>query len=386
MVAMMTQMQQHRMRVLIGTIMAMLGLCPVLSSTAAAQVTSLAAARHAIAEPRIAALETELSAAAQSGATDALARLLQNILADPQMEPTAREWLLDRGLHELAQLSPTPAARAVVEQLALRAPSVFVRADPDHGSFAVPLYDAGATAGFVIDSWQRAEARDEAGAALLAGQTSPVERFALRAGTAEPDPVRAGIVDAFAAAPVAGLASQRETIIAAIDQGRRVDELALVTGRRLGDRELLDHVIGNGVAPVALAAVREVARVLDSVAALESLSVAGRRPEIASTALLEIGTLARQGGPARDFLYRAIDDPLSGPSAAAALGALHDPAVALELGRRLRLARTEQSRRLLVLALGLDGSQSARLELQRFAETRTGSPQLQNVVREWLEH
>ncbi|MFZ2508230.1 MAG: hypothetical protein WAW79_07145 [Steroidobacteraceae bacterium] len=379
-------MQRHPVRGLIGAVMALLALCPALSSTAAAQVTNLAAARRAIEEPRIVALETDLSATAQSGATDALARLLQTIAADPQMEPAAREWLLDRGLHGLAQLPPTAAARAAVLRLALRAPSVFVRADPDHGSSSVPLYDAGATARFVIDSWQRAAARDETGAALLAGQTSPVERFALRAGIAGPDPARAGIVDAFAAAPVSELARQRDTIIAAIGQGRRVDELALVTGHRLGDRELLDLVIGYADPQVALAAVHEVARVLDSVAALESLSVAGRRPEIASAALLEIGMLARQDGRARDFLYRAIDDPLSGPSAAAALGALHDPAVAPELGRRLRLARTEQSRRLFVLALGLDGSQSARIELKRFAEARTGSPQLQNEVRQWLAH
>ncbi len=149
---MITQMQRHPVRVLIGAVMAMLALCPALSSTAAAQVTNLAAARRAIEEPRIVALETELSATAQSGATDALARLLQTIAADPQMELAAREWLLDRGLHGLAQLPPTAAARAAVLRLALRAPSVFVRADPDHGSSSVPLYDGGATARSCITS------------------------------------------------------------------------------------------------------------------------------------------------------------------------------------------------------------------------------------------
>lgn len=73
-----------------------------------------------------------------------------------------------------------------------------------------------------------------------------------------------------------------------------------------------------------------------------------------------------------------------GASAAAALSSLRDPAVALELGQRLRLAKTESSRRLLVLALKLAGAAAARAELQRFAESKARSPELRKELREWL--
>src|SRR6185295_7642615 len=151
------------------------------------------------------AADARLTHAMQSSATDTLVAELQSIDADRQLEPVARESLLDRGMHALARLAPTPAARALAGQLKARAPQIYVRADPDHADRAVPLYDIGATARFVLDSWQRSAVRDQTAAALQAGLSTSVDRFARGAGEAERDPGRSGMIDAFAAAPRAAL-------------------------------------------------------------------------------------------------------------------------------------------------------------------------------------
>ena len=284
----------------------------VMAPAGAVQVIDLATARRATADAATISIEAQLTRAAQSGAVDVLAAQLQSLATDRRMDPAALEWLLDRGLHELTLLSPTPQAQALVESLKPRAPQVFVRADPDHGGFPVPLYDLGATARFVQNSWRRAAAYEETRAALRAGQTSAIERFARGIDTPERDPVRAGIVDAYLTAPPSLLAHQRDAVITAISQGARVDELALAMAERLADRELLDPVIGHADAPIALAAPPIASRRFDPALALNSLIAASHRPDIASAAVLEIGRLADNDSTARGYLYQAIEDPLAG--------------------------------------------------------------------------
>ena len=130
---------------------------------------------------------------------------------------------------------------------------------------------------------------------------------------------------------------------------------------------------------------RRLLRALDASAALEALTRASRRADIASAAVLEAGRLATNDAAARRFLFEALDDPGIATSAAASLGALHDPAVSAEIGRRLSDARSDGERRLLVLALRLDMSPAARAELERFSRSGKGSPALQAKTRHWLE-
>jgi len=236
----------------------------------------------------------------------------------------------------------------------------------------------------VLRIWERHAARDEAAASLLAGGTSAVDRFAARAGAGESDPVRAGIADAFRAASLRLLIGQRSTMVDGLARGRRVDELALILAERLADAELFNLIFGHADAPVALSGIAGIARTLDAQTSFELLALASRRAEIASAAVLAIGRLARSDAAARRFLFDAIDEPDIGPSAAAALAASGDASITPELGRRLAESRTEESRRLLVLALKLDGSAGAREELRRFAATKAGSAQLQEEVQQWL--
>lgn len=348
-----------------------------------AAVVDPAAARRAITQASVVAADAELAGFARAGNVTALASALDRIAIHPALDDVEREWLLDQGLHELARLAPTPEARVTVARLALRPPTVFTQADPEHGAHVTPLYDVGATARFVMRSWERAGARELALADLRAGRGAAVARFAATSGGTR-DPVRAGIVDAFQEAPERLIELQRAPILSAIALGRRVDELALVLAERLADAELLELVIGNADAPVALAAVEAVPRTFHRQAALELLASATRRAEIGSAAMLAIGGLAKDDGAARDLLFSAIEDPELGASAAAALAGLSDPGVAAELGRRLRASRSESSRRLYALALRLDPGLAAREELRRFAATRTGSGELQREVQLWL--
>ena len=351
----------------------------------AASLVDPASARRAIANPATTAQDAELSALAASGRATELAARLEVVAHDRTITDVAQEWLLDRGLHALARIAPTPEARASVVRLAARAPMVYTRVDPDHGDRATPLYDAGATARFVLRNWDRNAARERARADLAAGGNAAVDRFASRDDIEGADPLREGIAEAFLAAPLPQLATQRAAIVGALVRGGRVDELALILATQLADRELYGLVFDHADEPVALAAVSGVSETLDAASALEALAIASRRAENASAAVLEIGRLARTDDAARRFLFDAVTAPDVGPSAAAALAGLHDPAVSAELARRLAGAHTEESRRLLVLALKLDASPAARTELERFAATRAGSAPLQKKVRQWLE-
>jgi hypothetical protein len=350
----------------------------------AARVVDPATERLAVQDPAIAALDAELVSLAASGRATELAARLQLIAHDASLVDVAQEWLLDRGLHALARLEPTREARVTVARLSLRAPLVYGIVDPDHGRRATPLYDAGATARFVLRSWDRAAARRQAGAELAAGSIASVARFAARGDAGLTDPVLEGTAEAFRVAGTAELAAQRAAIVEAIAAGRRVDALALIVAERLADRALYELVVDNADEPVALDAIASAGRTLDASTALAVLARASRRAAISSAAVLEIGRLARNDGTARQFLLDALADPGIGPSAASALGRLSEPAVSAEIGRRLGAATDEPTRRTLALALHLDPGPAARTELERFAASRAGSPHLQKEVRQWL--
>ena len=347
----------------------------------AARIVDPASARAAISTPAVSARDAGLATLASEGRATELAARLELIARDGSLPDVAQEWLLDRGLHALARMTPSPAARATVRRLALRSPTVFTRVDPDHGDRATPLYDAGATARFVLRSWERSAARTAAAADLAARDARATFRFAGETSA----PARDGIGDAFHAAPIAELASQRPAVAAALRAGRRVDALARVLAVRLADAELFDLVIDYADAHEALAAVAAAPRSLDAGASLELLVRASRRADIASAAVLEAGRLAANDAAARRFLFESLADPAIAPSAAAALARLGDPAVSAEIGRRLGAARSDEERRALVLALRLDASPAARAELERFAREGSGSPAMQEKALRGLE-
>lgn len=347
----------------------------------ASRLVDPASARRETTAPSVVARDAELAALEAAGRSAELAARLDVIARDATLSDVAQEWLLDRGLHALARLDATPASRATVARLAARAPAVYTRVEPEHGGRATPLYDTGATARFVLRSWERREARAATTAALSARDTRIARRFA-----DEPSQdARAGAADAFREAPLADIAVQRATITAALGQGLGVDALALVLAERLADTALFGLLIDYADGREALAAVASAPRALDPVAAMAILARASRRADIASAAVLAAGGLAAQDAGARQFLFDALSDPGIAPSAAAALGALGDPDVRAELGRRLAAARNDAERAVLLLALNLDGNPAARAELERFARAGAGSPRLRAKARRWAD-
>jgi hypothetical protein len=357
-------------------------LCLAEDAAFAARVVDLASARRTVSSPVVAAQDGELAALAAAGRATELAARLERIAHDATLNDVSQEWLLDRGLHALARSAPTPAARASVARLATRQPRVYTRIDPDHGDRATPLYDAGATARFVLRQWDRVAAREAAAAEIATGRTTPIVRFA---GAVANGPARDGIADAYRAAPRAALAAQRADVVDALAQGRRVDALGLVLAERLADATLFGLVLDYADEPVALAAIPAVARTHDAGTALALLARASRRADVASAAVLEIGRLAEANAAARHFLFESVAEGDIGPSAAAALARLGDPTVSAEIGRRLAASDDEPTRRRLVLALKLDASPAARSGLERFVMTGAGSAPLRNEVRQWLE-
>lgn len=346
-----------------------------------ARVVDVAGARQAISTPAVSARDAGLAALAAEGRATELAARLELIAHDGSLTDVAQEWLLDRGLHALARIEPSPAARATVARLSARTPTVYARIDPDHGERATPLYDAGATARFVLRSWERQAARATARADLAARRTAAVSRFA----DAASEPARSGIADAYREAPAAEVAAQRAAVAGALTDGRRVDALALILAERFADRDLFAQLVDYADEREALAALASARRTLGADPAFGIFVRASRRADIASAAVLEVGRVAAHDAAARGFLFEALADPGIAPSAAAALAALGDPGISAEIGRRLALARSDAERRLLVLALGLDGSAAARAELDRFARSGAASPQLQAKTRRWLE-
>lgn len=361
-----------------------LWLAPVIVS--AELVINPASVRQLLQTSDVAAIDSGIAKLAADRHVSELAFRLDDIAGDRSLHPVARAWLLNRGLHELVLLAPTPEARSVVLELSHRKPEVFTKVDPDHGDRTTPLYDTGATARFVLRSWQRESARTEAREDLASGRVVAVDRFAAADNrTAAGDAIRAGIIEAYADAPLPQLLSQRDTLAAAMTSGAHVDELALVLARRLADVELATLVLGRADPSIALAAIYSLLQVFEANSALEMLVHASGRAEISSAAMLEIGLLARYDRAARTVLLESLEDPDLGPSAAAALAGIGDPAVPAEVGQRLRASRSDWSRRMYVLALKLDSSPAARQELHRFLETGRGPPQFRREVRQWLE-
>jgi hypothetical protein len=350
----------------------------------AREVVTRSAARGVATQSATLTRAQRLTALRESGAADALVAEIEQLIADRSQTALARESLLDRGLHELARVPPTPAGRSLLERVARQEPQIFVRVDPDHGTHAVPLYDPAATARFVLKQWDRTTARQLALSALAANGTWPLERFARDATPPTQDAVKAGIEDAFRTVDAATLAGCRESIIAALGRGDRIDEIAALSAARLRDAELAQLVVGHADADVALNLVRRVPDVLDSAAALDVLIAASRRQEIASASLLAMGRVARRDTRAKEYLFDALNDGSSAPSSAAALASLQDPDVVALLGRNLQTAKHESMRRTLALALQLDGSPAARAQLDKFAKSRLGSAQLQKEIRAWL--
>lgn len=116
--------------------------------------------------------------------------------------------------------------------------------------------------------------------------------------------------------------------------------------------------------------------------ALEWLTEAARRPELASAAVLGLGRLAARMPDAEAALAAHLGDPETGASAAAAFAQLDLPDRLARIDSWLGRAQTSGQVNDLALALRLEGSPAARRRLQALADDpRLGLAQRKELQR-----
>lgn len=354
------------------------------TASPAAVLIDVATARRVIEAPPVTAAAERLRQHASSGSTDAVVSELRAVLKDSTLAPPAQEWLLESGLHALRRLPATPAALALADELSTRVPRVLTRVEPEHGDHGVPLYDVASVARYLVRDWSSREAKLSATKSLASSNANAVETWLNQDRSLRSMAVRDGIAAAWREASVEQLAGQRAAVVAAMRAGRDADGLALQLARRLRDAELYSLTVGYAEPAVALAAVQSAARDLDPGTALGVLHRAADREPIASAALLAIGRLAATDSAARQLLFDRLSDPVGGDSAATALARIDDPALVTRLATHLDRPTDELTRRRVVLALRLNGSEAARDALGRLLASKQGSAELRREVAAWL--
>jgi hypothetical protein len=343
-----------------------------------------APARAAVLEPGAAHAAAHLAAAeayaeriAATGDAAALLRLAHDAQSDSALPAPARERVLYLCALALADADVEAGAEAATDALlallAARPTNVEVWQYDGPARFAVPLYDVAAAARYAQRRRVERRAIDVALAGIARGSDTPLAQYDAAAGA--PAEQRA-ILAAFAHADADALLAYRDRLYLAAANGTEVGVAALVAGR-LADVELMRAALEHADAPTALDIVRGVRTSFPEAEAVDLLAAATTRADVGSAALLEIGRLAASMPRARALLFAALAQPASGGSAAAALGAAHDPDIAAELLDWVRTQQDVARARRGVLALRLDASPAARAALAEVA----GDPKLAAPLR-----
>lgn len=325
-------------------------------------------------------LAKELAAAIER-ARESSARLVAIGLDVEQrgdLNPIARERLLREVALALARAAPDATARTLIGRFAQRPPAVRVWLREDGHRTAVTWFDVAGAARYTTRRWAERAAEAEASAALTAASVDLVEKFA-----AGDDAFRRGAVNAVQRAPAERLLALRDPIASALQTDPSFAALALPLALDLGDVALLSSAVGTGDAATVLVALQGIAAALSPADALSVLEAALPRADVGSAAMFEIGRLADREPAAVQTLFASLDDAGLGGSAAAALARLEDPAVALELGRRLSNGASGLPERRALLALRLSDTDAARSAIEGFMRSPESSPVLKQEVAQW---
>jgi hypothetical protein len=309
-----------------------------------------------------------------------LAERIRALRADSTQDPVRREKLLRDAAEALGKAGRSPAAETALRALAGDEPVVFVLLDEgDHPGQTVPAFDPGAMARYALGSWVRGEART-ATLLLFSGDAGTADALtAAFDADGEARLIAAGITDAAKAAEPSALRRNRSALLGALKAGYPVEDAVAIAAIELGDARLATELFATGDPartvhhlPVLLRALRA-DEALDLLAGLD-------RPELASAALQSLAAYAATEPRARTVLLAKLADPRDGGSAAAALAALHDPALAPTLAQLARTAPSTIAAKRAALALFLDGSEAARAALATLGD----DPRVGAEARRWL--
>ena len=303
----------------------------------------------------------------------------RDVLKNRSLTPAARERLLREAALGLAELPESPAAAALLDELAGLSPEVWVWLEDAGHRAAVPLYDVGAAARYSKGRWMERRATGEATEALAAGNMDVLDRYA-RAG--RDSSLRRGIEAAFASADPASLAGVRGTLKQRLEAGQPVGEIARIAAAALADPDLYSAVLLHADRAVALRALTRIDAELAGDTAVTLRRRATDRDEIASAALLGLARDADTRPDVRDYLFDQLGDDRVGASAAAALARVDDPGIVPRLSA-LVTDGDDVARRQALLALRLSTLPAARAELARVAADRTLPEAIRREAGPW---
>jgi hypothetical protein len=324
-------------------------------------------------------LAAEIEQAAAQGSSARLVALAADIERRGDLHPVARERLLAELAVAFSRVEPDPTARALTDRLALRPASVRIWLREGGHRTAVIAFDVAAAARYAARRWAERSAALEAGLTMASSPDALLARYAGGGAAFE-----RGAIEAIQSASPESLLMLRDAVARALPDDPRIAALAVPLALRLGDTALLALSAAHGDTAVVLRALDAIAATLLPADALVVLESALPRPELGSAALFQIGRLADSEPAARARLLTALDDPDLGGTAAAALARLDDPAIALELGRRLSSGGSGLPERRALLALRLSRGEAARAAIDDFLRSPAASPILKRDAELWL--
>ena len=269
---------------------------------------------------------SELEAYAAAGATDRLVDAGQVTLTDSTLDIDVREALLHQTLMGLARVRESVPARQFVSGLMQRRPLVFAVVDEEHPSLTVPLYDIAASAAFTLRVWDRDAASRQLSAAMQGSAWQPASYVTAPANMHLVD-WQAATRDALSTLDNASVAALKPALLAAFAARDEVDSLVLAAAEQTGDRELFTAVLQSGSSRTAIQAIESVNAALSAEAAIALLQTASARADVASAAILAIGTRVGERPELLDWLFARLGDRRLGGSAALALARVQDPLV-----------------------------------------------------------
>jgi len=335
------------------------------SNATAAPVIVESRATHAAKLEVVEGERASIHALADRNDAAGLVSALDQFDADKLTDPAVRDHLLETTLFQLSRTTPDPAARAAVNRYRNRPVSTFVRLQEDRGQLAVPLYDVAAAARLTIRIWNTADAKELVSTALRAGRWQPGDFLQPQQGL----PLgawQAGTQRALESADRPLIAATKSALLQSQTQSDEYDALVLTAATRLSDADLYGGVINRGDTPYAREAIRSVYRALDSADATRLLISASARPELASAAILELGSHGSNDPALRSWLLNQLGDPENGASAALALARVANDDVLNAIQDVILGDATELTKLRAALVLRISDSpaaQSLRLEL-----------------------
>jgi len=317
-----------------------------------------------------------IRALADRDAAAGLLSMLEQVDGDAKIDPAVRDHLLEATLLAMSRTTPAPATRAAVIRYRNRPVNAFVRLHEERGQPVVPLYDLAAAAGLTIRVWDTADAEEWVSIALRAALWQPID-FLLPLRSMSLEAWQVGTRRAFksvdrrfiAATKSALLQSQSLSdeydplLLAAatrLSLSDEYDPLLLAAATRLGDTDLYDTLIAQGDARYAREAIGSVYRSLSSGDAANLLINASARPELASAAILELGTHFSNEIEIRSWLLNRLGDPVDGASAALALARAADDDILNEIQAVILGDATELTKLRAALVLRISESAAAQ--------------------------